>query len=207
MTTFIQKSILNIESNYKGEKLSDNHNVKSDETITKRSLNAIKKIGRNTTMFLRKEDIDYSSMEIRLDEITHKNFLSFCNLKVAPHQHEFVAENVLSMAEANFSNSAWMKGIVADNIPVGFIMLSKNVTSQKYVLWRFMIDEHWQGKGIGAKAFELLMQEVSAFQGAHELRASYVPGKGAPKEFFVKMKFVHTGQKIGEEICLVYYIK
>jgi len=187
--------------------LSNEHESKSDETITKRSLNAIKKMGRNTSMFLRKEEIDYSRMTVKLEDITHKNFLAYCNLKVAPHQKEFVAENVLSMAEANFSKSAWLKGIVADNTPVGFIMLSKNVSQQKYILWRFMVDEHWQNRGIGRKAFDLLLKEVAVFQGAYELRASYVPGKGAPKEFFVKMKFVHTGQKIGEEVCLVYYFK
>ena len=49
------------------------------------------------------------------------------------------------------------------------------------------------------------IDEVKAFPGATELSTSYVVGKNSPKDFFVKMKFVHTGKKIGNEVCLTYY--
>lgn len=175
-----------------------------DSSITKRSLMAIRKLGRNTAMILRKEDVNLSG-EITLREITRENFWDICNLKVAIHQEEYVAANVVSIAEAYFSKTAWLRGIYVGDTPVGFIMLSKDTVNQKYTLWRFMIDERYQRKGYGRKAFQKLIDEVRVFPGATELNTSYVSGKNSPKDFFVKMKFVHTGKKIGEENCLTYY--
>ncbi len=175
-------------------------------TITQRSLRAIRQLGRNTAMLLKKDERDFTNSVVSLRELNKNNFWSFCNLKVANAQEQYVASNVVSMAEANFYENAWMRGVYADDIPVGFIMLSRDTKAHKYYLWRVMIDGSYQGKGLGRKAMELLYLDLKMIPGAKELTTSYVPGKGCPKDFFVKMRFVHTGQKKGEEVSLVYYI-
>lgn len=177
---------------------------KEGSSITKRSLMAIRKLGRNTSMILRKEEIPMTGT-ISLREVTKENFWAICNLKVNASQEEYVATNVVSIAEAYFSKTAWLRAVYLGDTPIGFIMLSKDTVNQKYILWRFMIDEKYQRKGFGRQAFQCLMDEVKAFPGASELTTSYVGGKNSPKDFFVKMKFVHTGKKIGNEVCLTYY--
>ena len=178
---------------------------KESTSITKRSLMAIRQMGRNTAMILRKEEGPSFVGEISLKEVTRENFWAICNLKVSQSQELFVATNVVSIAEAYFSETAWLKAIYLGENPIGFMMLSKDIAHQKYILWRFMIDEKYQRKGFGRLAFQKLIDEVKVFPGATELTTSYVAGKGSPKDFFVKMKFIHTGKKIGNEVCLTYY--
>lgn len=183
----------------------ENINKEDDSSsITKRSLMAIRKMGRSTSMILRREDPPVVG-DITLREITRENFWAICNLKVASNQEEHVAANVVSIAEAYFSKTAWLRGIYLGDTPIGFIMLSKDTAHEKYALWRFMIDEKHQKKGFGRLAFQKLIDEIKAYPGANELTTSYVAGKASPKDFFVKMKFVHTGKKIGNEVCLTYY--
>lgn len=177
---------------------------KETSSITKRSLMAIRQMGRNTAMILRKEEPPMTG-EVSLRDVTKENFWAICNLKVSTSQEEYVATNVVSIAEAYFSKTAWLKAVYLGETPIGFIMLSKDTVHQKYILWRFMIDEKYQRKGFGRQAFQKLIEEVKAFPGATELTTSYVSGKNSPKDFFVKMKFVHTGKKIGNENCLTYY--
>lgn len=183
-----------------------NERDNQDSSITKRSLMAIRNIGRNTVTILRKNEAELEG-EVTLKEVTRDNFWAICNLKVASNQEEYVAANVVSIAEAYFSKTAWLRGIYVGETPIGFLMLSKDTAKQKYVLWRFMIDERFQRRGYGRKAFLKLVEEVRVFPGATEISTSYVIGKASPKDFFVKMKFVHTGQKIGDEVCLTYYAK
>lgn len=183
----------------------ENHEKEGSSSITKRSLMAIRQMGRNTAMILRKEDPPITG-EISLREVTRENFWAICNLKVHTSQEEYVATNVVSIAEAYFSKTAWLRAIYLGDTPIGFIMLSKDTVHEKYALWRFMIDEKFQKKGFGRQAFQKLLDEIKAYPGANELTTSYVSGKGSPKDFFVKMKFVHTGKKIGEEVCLTYYL-
>ena len=187
------------------EENTDKDKDKESSSITKRSLMAIRQMGRNTAMILRKEEVPIPVGELGLKDVTRENFWDICNLKVSLSQEEYVAANVVSIAEAYFSKTAWLRAIYLGSTPIGFIMLSKDTVHQKYILWRIMIDEKYQRKGFGRQAFQKLMDEVKAFPGANELTTSYVTGKGSPKDFFVKMKFVHTGKKIGNEVCLTYY--
>ena len=103
----------------------ENQEKEGSSSITKRSLMAIRQIGRNTAMILRKDEPPITG-EISLREVTRENFWAICNLKVHPSQEEYVATNVVSIAEAYFSKTAWLRAIYLGEVPIGFIMLSKD---------------------------------------------------------------------------------
>ncbi|NJM49062.1 MAG: GNAT family N-acetyltransferase [Alkalinema sp. RU_4_3] len=142
-------------------------------------------------------------LEVTLREITKENWRDILRLKVAPHQEQFVASNAASIAEAYFNPEvAWFRAIYAGDVPVGFLMLEDNVAQQDYFLWRFMIDEQFQGNGYGRRALELFFAEVKTRPGADALETSCVPAEGGPGPFYEKMGFVYTGKEEEGELVM-----
>jgi diamine N-acetyltransferase len=135
-----------------------------------------------------------TSPEVSLREITKETLRQVLRLKVAPSQEGFVANNAISIAEAHFSpDRAWFRAIYADGAPVGFLMLEDDPSRPSYFLWRLMIDADHQGRGIGRRAIELLVDHVRTRPGATELLTSCVPGEGGPGPFYEKLGFAYTG--------------
>lgn len=138
--------------------------------------------------------------EIELREITRDTVRAICRLKVAPEQAHFVADNATSIAEAHFEpDHAWFRAIYAGETPVGFVMLYED-PGVDYFLWRYMIDQRYQGLGYGRRALELVIDHVRAQPHTGTLGTSYVPGAGSPGEFYHKLGFVDTGEVDDDEL-------
>jgi diamine N-acetyltransferase len=137
-----------------------------------------------------------SEFEVTLREITKENLSDILRLKVAPHQENFVASNAVSLAQAHFEPQLpWFRAIYADDTPVGFLMLEDDTEQQMYFLWRFMIDERYQGRGYGRKALELLFAHVKTLPRGDAIYTSCVPAEGGPGPFYEKIGFVYTGEE------------
>ena len=133
--------------------------------------------------------------KLMLREITRDTVRAICDLKVSEEQEKFVAANSVSIAEAHFSDEAWFRAIYADETPVGFVMLYEAPEKGPYGIWRFMIDQRYQGIGYGRKAMELVVQHVKSESNVKEFLTSCHEGKGSPKGFYGKMGFIDTGRK------------
>ena len=150
---------------------------------------------------------DSRNVKVGLREVTRDTVRTICDLKVSKEQEQFVASNSISIAEAHFSNEAWFRAVYADETPVGFVMLARVPREERarlgtHFLWRFMIDERYQGRGYGRKALESVMQHLKKESNANALHTSCREGKGSPKGFYKKMGFKETGEKLdnGERI-------
>ena len=130
---------------------------------------------------------------VELREVTGDTVRAVCLLQVGPAQRRFVAPNAVSFAEAMFQPRAWFRAVVADDVPVGFVMLSIDPDAPAYYLWRFMIDETHQGRGYGRAAIRALVDSMRA-RGATELLVSYVPAAGGPGPFYQGLGFEPTGE-------------
>ena len=139
---------------------------------------------------------------VSLREITQATLGPILNLKVAPEQEQFVANNAVSIAQAHFSDKAWFRAIYADDTPVGFVMLHDDPEKPEYFLWRLMVAAEHQGKGYGRRAVARLLDYVRTRPGAKELLVSYVPGDGCPEPFYRKLGFEPTGRVEGGEVVL-----
>ena len=137
---------------------------------------------------------------VTLREITKETLRDFLSLKVSDTQQNFVANNAVSVAQAHFEPKAWFRGIYADETAVGFVMLFEDADKSEYYLWRFMIDQRYQGCGYGWQALQRLVEVVKTRPGAVELLVSYVPGDGSPGEFYHKFGFVDTGEEDDGEL-------
>ena len=139
---------------------------------------------------------------VSLREITQATLGPILELKVAPEQEQFVANNAVSIAQAHFSDKAWFRAIYADDMPVGFVMLHDDPEKPEYFLWRLMVAAEHQGKGYGRRAVARLLDYVRTRPGAKELLVSYVPGDGCPEPFYRKLGFEPTGRVEGGEVVL-----
>ena len=69
---------------------------------------------------------------ITLREITEDNVESILALRSTPEQEQFVSTVAYSLEEArdNPQGNPWFRAVYADELPVGFVMLSWNVQPQ-----------------------------------------------------------------------------
>lgn len=143
-----------------------------------------------------------SNAPISLQKITADTVRAICALKVAPEQASFVAANAVSIAQAYFEPKAWFRAIYAGDEPVGFLMIEADEVKAEYFLWRLMVAEGHQRKGVGRRAIELLVEHVRARPSASELLVSYGPGEHGPAGFYQSLGFVETGEvEEGELVC------
>jgi diamine N-acetyltransferase len=131
---------------------------------------------------------------VELREVTGDTVRAVCRLLVAPAQRGFVAPNAVSFAEALFEPKAWYRAIVADDLPVGFVMLYDDPEQPQYFLWRLMIDHRHQGLGFGRRAIELVVEHVRSRPNATALLVSWLPGPGSPEPLYLDLGFEPTGE-------------
>ena len=145
---------------------------------------------------------------ITLREVTDENRDAVSAIRVAPGQDLFASgvTDSLEEAAATPEGSPWYRAIYVGNAPVGFVMLSWNVTPAPgirgpWFLWRLLIDERHQRLGYGREA---LIQVIALIRlaGATDLFTSYQPGDGEPWPFYERFGFVPTGEVDGTEVVL-----
>ena len=156
---------------------------------------------------------------IILKEITNKNVWDVCRLKVENGQESFVAWNVESLAEAyatrNEGNNALPLAVYENEELIGFVMIGKGTVGDEeasdtiknnYSLWRFMIDERYQGRGYAPKILDEFIKLVRTFPygKADYIWLSYEPENTHGRAVYMKYGFKETGEMCGDEIMAVY---
>jgi len=125
-------------------------------------------------------------------------------LKVKDDQQDQVASNAVSIAQGNYSDKAWFRGIYFDDTPVGFVMLSIDKEKKEYWVWRYMIDKNHQGKGYGKAALLQVIDFMKTLPDIEEISLSYVPKENGADAFYTKVGFIDTGKKIEDEVIMKY---
>ena len=139
------------------------------------------------------------SGSVALREVTAETLRAVLALSVSPQQSLFVAPNAVSIAEAHFHPEAWFRTIYVGEEPAGFLMLhDENLKPDPeqddfYYLWRMMVDERFQGHGVGRTALELLVAHVRDRPRARRLLTSCLPGEHSPEGFYLSCDFERTG--------------
>jgi diamine N-acetyltransferase len=137
---------------------------------------------------------------IELREITDTNRAAVLALHAGPAEGRFISSVADSLTEAAETpeGSPWYRAIYLDGEPAGFVMLSWNVTPRPpdiigpWFLWKLLVDERYQGKGIGRAIVAEVVRLIRA-EGATELLTSHVVADGGPDGFYERLGFVPTG--------------
>ena len=137
---------------------------------------------------------------IELREITDGNRDAVTAIHAGPAEGRFVSSVADSIEEAaeNPEGSPWYRAVYLDGEPVGFVMLSWDVTPQPpdiigpWFLWKLIVDERHQRSGIGRAIIDEVAGLIRA-EGATVLLTSHSIGEGGPEGFYERLGFVPTG--------------
>ena len=150
---------------------------------------------------------------IKLVKVDYFNYDDLIDLKVKEEQKNFVASNIYSLAEAYAAVAskgyALPFGIYLDEKPVGFIMFGyypdkeyaqkafdeeeiPDYIVRSYLIWRFMIDQEYQGKGYGREAMRLALEYIRTFPcgEAENCWLSYEPENEVARQLYRSFGFV-----------------
>lgn len=158
---------------------------------------------------------------IELERLSYENYAECIQLKVAINQKNFITDNTTSIIHAYFELEKGMMiplpyVIKNDDEMIGFIMMSYcksdlNEPTQKdeYCVWRFMIDEQYQGKGYGRtsvlKALDILKTHPIGYS---ETVCVFVEKDNVKaKSLYNSIGFVETGETFDDEVKLRKYLR
>lgn len=139
-------------------------------------------------------------VDVELREVTDENREAVLAVRLAPGQERFVSSVLDSIDEAaaHPEGHPWYRAVHVDGEAVGFVMLSWDVTPRPpdingpWFLWKLLVDERHQGRGIGREVVARVADLVRA-EGGTELLTSHVVGEGGPAGFYARLGFVPRG--------------
>ena len=136
----------------------------------------------------------------------------FLLLEVNENQKNLVASVAQSFADAlfppaDYENGAplpWIRGVLRNSEPAAFIMCADPTEQQKDPwLWRLLVDKSHQRCGIGKFAVKSVLARYREM-GCARVLVCWAPIVGNAGDFYKKIGFVETGEKMGEEIVAEY---
>ena len=143
------------------------------------------------------------SDEVRLENVTVRNWQAVVRLKLAPEQKDLVASNLYSIAQSKLDPNAHPRAVYAGKELVGFLMYDVWETKEKIreaSIYRFMIDAKHQGKGYGRVALARALDEIKATPGVKKVSIGYMPENVVAKQFYASFGFVEVGRDEDGEI-------
>ncbi|WP_442600696.1 GNAT family N-acetyltransferase [Paenibacillus sp. KN14-4R] len=131
---------------------------------------------------------------IILKEIEKSNWKECLKLKLKPGQEKFIASNLYSIAEVHFLDGFEAKAIYEDQNMIGFTMYGLDSDDSNYWIYRFMIDERYQGRGFGQRALELVIDDIRKRNDRSDLLfIGYAPENEQAKKLYAKVGFTEVG--------------
>ncbi len=140
---------------------------------------------------------------ITLKKITMDNFHDVLNIQLSDEDRKMVASNMYSMAEAYADQVSVARAIYDDQQLVGFIMYDYNQGDQTGYVSRLMIATSHQGKGIGTKALNQVIETLKSMPDIKKIQISYHPDNVKAKRSYAKLGFIENGAFDGDEVVAI----
>jgi RimJ/RimL family protein N-acetyltransferase len=128
--------------------------------------------------------------KVALVALSKDNWQEVARLEVLPHQKDFVANNLWTIAESQFYPWTFRKVILAHGKIVGFAVYGVMPDDDQMWLHRFMVAGTEQRSGIGKAALRLLIEEWKQIPGLTIVKLSYEPGNDGAEHLYVSEGFV-----------------
>lgn len=139
---------------------------------------------------------------VELRAITQDNFDAVIALQVAEDQRDFLDSNVESLAWAYVAPECHPLVIYSGDAPVGFATFGYVPADGRCWIIHFMVDERWQGRGIGRVALEQLLDRMSAESGGENLLVAVNPDNVVALRLYEAFGFRDTGRRQNGELIL-----
>lgn len=145
-------------------------------------------------------------MQAELRKIDEHNVEECIALRVTEEQAQYIASNKESLKDASDDPAvARPFAIYIDHKMVGFTMFAFDEDcedpSDRYWLWRFMVDRDLQGRGYGSAALKTIIDYFKE-QGAGNIKLSTKESNSKALSLYHKFGLKENGEMNGEEIVL-----
>ncbi|MBS0659580.1 MAG: GNAT family N-acetyltransferase [Verrucomicrobia bacterium] len=94
--------------------------------------------------------------------VTLANLDAVSELRVRPEQADLVADNLYSIAQAGLDPVGWCRAAYLGDQPIGFFLVRELAEGRHAYLCRFMVDQSWQGRGLGRRMLDQLLARLFA---------------------------------------------
>ncbi|NEU25648.1 GNAT family N-acetyltransferase [Paenibacillus polymyxa] len=131
---------------------------------------------------------------ITLKAVDKRNWEECVELEPSLEQQRFMVSNLYSIAECQFLDGFVSKAIYNDDVLIGFTMFGKDPDDGNYWVYRFMIDERFQGQGHGYNAMLLVIDEIrKASDRTDIIMIGYKPDNELARKLYEKAGFREEG--------------
>ncbi|MCM3005032.1 GNAT family N-acetyltransferase [Priestia koreensis] len=136
-----------------------------------------------------------------LRSVNKGNWKEVARLSLKEEQKSFIASNLYSMVEVQFLENFKTKAIYRDEEMIGFTMYGIDEEDGNYWIYRFMIDQRFQGKGLGKKAMLLVIEDIEKWNSTNIpcIMIDYHRDNIGAKKMYRKVGFVETERGPGGE--------
>lgn len=136
---------------------------------------------------------------IKIKAIDEQNILDVCRLKTSQDNgistiEKYSLYNAISIAKAKYHLEMYPNAIYNNNVLIGFFMY-KRAESQTdtAIIYRFMVDDWFQKKGIEEKAFEHILRGLK-IQGVKKVILTIDSANDRVKKLCLSFGFQFTGK-------------
>ncbi len=133
-------------------------------------------------------------MNLSLAAINKSNWEDAIQLSVNEDQKPFIASNLYSIAEVQFLENFQVMAVYLDTTMVGITMFGIDPDDQNYWIYRLMVDQKYQGKGIGKQAILLVIEEIKKQNNENipVIMIGYHPENVLARKTYQKVGFIET---------------
>ena len=150
-------------------------------------------------------------MPLRFEEITDDNYHELIDLEVKPDQKncfyfKSTKPNIMSLAEAYVRKGSKVLAVYNDDTMIGCVYYHIfKLPEGKKEAWitRFMIDQRYQGKGLGRETMNMLIAHIREEAGEDvSIGLSYEPENALAKKLYDSLGFVASGKIFGGQVVV-----
>jgi diamine N-acetyltransferase len=143
---------------------------------------------------------------MKLVGINPENYELAIKMSVHNEQEQFIASNLISLAEAYaYREFAEAYLLYDDESLIGFCLLQVDFKDDYFDIWRIMIDQKYQGKGYGLKALKKVMEYLKS-KGAKIIHISHQENNYGVGSLYKKAGFEYTGEIEDGEVLMEYRV-
>ena len=142
--------------------------------------------------------------QITIKEVNGTNWYECCNLQITEGQQQFLEPNAISILQAKFEPTLKPYAIYLDETMVGFLMFNSILEELgAYWIYRIMVDQQHQGKGVGKRATQLMISEIEKLPSAKRIVVGYHPDNKNAHKLYEGLGFIDYGDRFGKEMAVV----
>ncbi len=129
--------------------------------------------------------------QVHLEPVTADNWKACAALSVATGQEHFLPGNLYSIAESQFYEHSRSRAIYNEyDQLVGYALFGRDIFTDKWKIFRIMIDRSYQRHGYGESAMREMIRQIAAEPDGHEILICYQNNNQVARRLYAKLGFV-----------------